>query len=384
MKFVGLILKSARRSKRRTALTMISVALAVFLFAALRSVLDGFDAVSAASSAQRLVTIRSTSMIFSMPTGHAEAIRSTPGVTDVTWANWFGGIYKDPKNFFGQFAVDPESYLRMYPEVILSPEEKKAFLEDRTGCIVGDGLAKKYGWQLGERIVLQPGIPVYGSLDYPFTIRGIYRAGSSAVDNQSMLFHWKYADERSRPAGQIGWVVTRVADPEQATRVIASIDQRFANSPYETKTETEQAFSAQFASMLGNLNLLLGSVALAVVLSTLFVAGNTMAMSVRERTTEIAVMRTLGFPSLTIFLLVVGEGLIVAVVGGAMGAALARAVVNAEFLGMAGGFIPLFGVNNWNVVVGIGLSILIGVLAAVIPATMASRLRIVDALRRVA
>jgi putative ABC transport system permease protein len=384
MKFVGLILKSARRSKRRTALTVISVALAVFLFAALRSVLDGFDAVSAASSAQRLVTIRSTSMIFSMPTGHAEAIRSTPGVTDVTWANWFGGIYKDPKNFFGQFAVDPESYLRMYPEVILSPEEKTAFLEDRTGCIVGDGLAKKYGWQIGERIVLQPGIPVYGSVDYPFTIRGIYRAGSSAVDNQSMLFHWKYADERSSPAGQIGWVVTRVADPEQATQVIASIDQRFANSPYETKTETEQAFSAQFASMLGNLNLLLGSVALAVVLSTLFVAGNTMAMSVRERTTEIAVMRTLGYPSLTIFLLVVGEGLLVAVVGGAIGAALARAVVNAEFLGMAGGFIPLFGVNNWNVVVGIGLSILIGVLAAVIPATMASRLRIVDALRRVA
>ena len=384
MKFVGLILKSARRSKRRTALTMISVALAVFLFAALRSVLDGFDAVSAASSAQRLVTIRSTSMIFSMPTSHTEAIRSTAGVTDVTWANWFGGIYKDPKNFFGQFAVDPESYLRMYPEVILSPEEKEAFLADRTGCIVGDGLAKKYGWQLGDRIVLQPGIPVYGSLDYPFTIRGIYRAGSSAVDNQSMLFHWKYADERSSPKGQVGWVVTRVSDPEQATQVIAAIDQRFANSPYETKTETEQAFSAQFASMLGNLNLLLGSVALAVVLSTLFVAGNTMAMSVRERTTEIAVMRTLGYPALTIFLLVVGEGLLVAVVGGAMGAALARAVVNAEFLGLAGGFIPLFGVNNWNVVVGIGLSVFIGIVAAVIPATMASRLKIVDALRRVA
>jgi len=384
MKFIGLIFKSARRSKRRTALTMISVALAVFLFAALRSVLDGFAAVSAASSAQRLVTIRSTSMIFSMPTSHTEAIRSTAGVTDVTWANWFGGIYKDPKNFFGQFAVDPESYLRMYPEVILTPEEKEAFLADRTGCIVGDGLAKKYGWQLGDRVVLQPGIPVYGSLDYPFTIRGIYKAGSSAVDNQSMLFHWKYADERSSPQGQVGWVVTRVADPEQATQVIAAIDQRFANSPYETKTETEQAFSAQFASMLGNLNLLLGSVALAVVLSTLFVAGNTMAMSVRERTTEIAVMRTLGFRALTIFLLVVGEGLLVAVVGGAMGAALARVVVNAEFLGLAGGFIPLFGVNNWNVVVGIGLSVLIGVLAAVIPATMASRLRIVDALRRVA
>jgi putative ABC transport system permease protein len=384
MKFIGLILKSARRSKRRTALTMISVALAVFLFAALRAVLDGFDAVSAASSATRIVTIRSTSLIFSMPTTHGEAIRSTPGVRDVTWANWFGGIYKDPKNFFGQFAIEPESYLRMYPEVIVSPEEKRAFLDDRTGCIVGDGLAKKYGWHVGDRIVLQPGIPTYGSLDYPFTIRGIYKAGSSAVDNQSMMFHWKYADERSSPKGQVGWYVAEIANPDQAAQVASAIDQKFANSPYETKTDTEQAFSASFASMLGNINLLLGSVALAVVLSTLFVAGNTMAMSVRERTTEIAVMRTLGFPAVTVFLLVVGEGILVALAGGAAGALLARLTINGEFLGLAGGFIPAFSVNNWNVVTGLGLSILIGVLAALIPATMASQLKIVDALRRVA
>jgi putative ABC transport system permease protein len=384
MKFIALILKSARRSKRRTALTMISVALAVFLFAALRAVLDGFDAVSAASSATRIVTIRSTSMIFSMPTTHGEAIKSTPGVRDVTWANWFGGIYKDPKNFFGQFAIEPESYLRIYPEVIISPEEKRAFLEDRTGCLVGDGLAKKYGWHVGDRIVLQPGIPTYGSLDYPFTIRGIYRAGSSAVDNQSMLFQWKYADERSSPKGQVGWYVAEVANPDQAAQVASAIDQKFANSPYETKTDTEQAFSASFASMLGNINLLLGSVALAVVLSTLFVAGNTMAMSVRERTTEIAVMRTLGFPAATVFLLVVGEGILVALAGGAAGALLARLTINGEFLGLAGGFIPAFSVNNWNVVTGLGLSVLIGVLAAVIPATMASQLKIVDALRRVA
>ncbi len=384
MKFIGLVFKSARRSKRRTLLTIISVALAVFLFATLRSVLDGFDAVSAASSSTRIVTIRSTSMIFPMPTSHAEAIRSTPGIRDVTWANWFGGIYKDPKNFFGQFAIEPESYLRMYPEVILSPEDKKAFLEDRTGCIVGDGLAKKYAWKVGDRIVIQPGIPTYGSQDYPFTIRGIYKAGSSAIDNQSMLFHWKYVDERSDVKGQVGWYVAEVANPDQAAQVAMAIDQKFANSPYETKTDTEQQFSASFASMLGNLNLLLGSVALAVVLSTLFVAGNTMAMSVRERTTEIAVMRTLGFPASTVFLLVVGEGLVVSVIGGAMGALLARVVINGEFLGLAGGFIPAFGVTNWNVVVGLGLSVLIGLLAALIPATMASRLKIVDALRRVA
>lgn len=384
MKYLKLVLTSARRSKRRTTLTTLSVALAVFLFASLRAVLDGFDAVSQASSATRLVTIRSTSMIFSMPINHGEIIRSTPGVDDVTWANWFGGIYKDPKNFFGQFAIDAESYLRMYPEILLSPEEKHAFMDDRTGCIVGDGLARKYTFQLGDRIVLQPGIPTYGTQDYSFTVRGIYRSNSSAVDNQSMMFHWKYLDERSIQKGEVGWYVTKVANPDRAAQIATVIDQKFANSPYETKTDTEQAFSAQFASMLGNLNLLIGSVALAVVLTTLFVAGNTMAMSVRERTTEIAVMRTLGFPAGTIFLLVVGEGLFVAVVGGAIGAAVARVLINAEALGLAGGFIPQFGVSNGNVVIGLFLSVVIGALAALIPATMASRLKIVDALRRVA
>ncbi|HEY6214969.1 MAG TPA: ABC transporter permease [Vicinamibacterales bacterium] len=383
MKFIGLVLKSARRSKRRTALTMLSVAIAVFLFSALRAVLDGFDAVSAASSSTRIITINATSMIFNMPTGYLETIRNTPGVKDVTYANWFGGIYKDPKNFFGNFGVDAEAYFRIYPEIILTPDQKKAFLEDRTGCIVGDGLASTYGWKLGDKITLQVGIPIYGSRDYDFTVRGIYKAGSSAVDNQSMMFHWKYLDERAIEHG-IGWFVAQVNDPDKAVQVAQAIDQKFANSPAETKTDTERAFSAQFGKMLGNLDLLLGSVALAVVITTLFVAGNTMAMSVRERTTEIAVMRTLGFSKPVVFLIVVGEGLVTALIGGALGAAIARLTINGEFLHMTGGFIPAFGVSNWNAAVGLGLSALIGILAAVIPATMATRLKIVDALRRVA
>ncbi|HYM24259.1 MAG TPA: ABC transporter permease [Vicinamibacterales bacterium] len=383
MKFVGLVLKSARRSKRRTALTMLSVAIAVFLFAALRAVLDGFDAVAQASSSTRVVTINATSMIFNMPTSYTDGIKSVPGVQEVTYANWFGGIYKDPKNFFGQFGVDAESYLRMYPELILADDQRKAFLDDRTGCIVGDGLADRFNWKAGDRITLQVGIPIYGTQDYDFTIRGIYKAGSSAVDNQSMMFHWKYLDERALEHG-IGWFVAKVADPDRATLVAQAIDQKFANSPAETKTDTERAFSAQFGKMLGNLDLLLGSVALAVVITTLFVAGNTMAMSVRERTTEIAVMRTLGFRKGTVFFLVVGEGIVTALVGGALGALVARATINGAFLHMTGGFIPAFGVSNWNAIVGLGLSALIGALAALIPAAMASRLKIVDALRRVA
>jgi putative ABC transport system permease protein len=383
MKFIGLVLKSAARSKRRTALTMLSVAIAVFLFAALRAVLDGFDAVSAASSSTRIVTINATSMIFNMPIGYLEGIRNTPGVRDVTYANWFGGIYKDPKNFFGNFGVDAEGYLRVYPELLLTPEEKKAWLEDRTGCIVGDGIAKRYDWKLGDKITLQVGIPIYGSQDYDFTVRGIYRAGSSALDNQSMMFHWKYLDERALEHG-IGWFVAQVSDPDKAVQTAQAIDQKFANSPAETKTDTERAFSASFGKMLGNLDLLLGSVALAVVITTLFVAGNTMAMSVRERTTEIAVMRTLGFSKAIVFMIVVGEGVVTAVIGGALGALVARVTINGEFLNMTGGFIPAFGVSNWNAAVGLGLSGLIGVLAALIPALMATRLRIVDALRRVA
>ncbi|HMD36856.1 MAG TPA: ABC transporter permease [Vicinamibacterales bacterium] len=383
MKFIALVLKSAGRSKRRTALTMLSVAIAVFLFAALRAVLDGFDAVSAASSSTRIVTINATSMIFNMPVSYLDGIRNTPGVRDVTYANWFGGIYKDPKNFFGNFGVDAEGYLRLYPEIQLTPEEKKAWLEDRTGCIVGDGIAKTYGWKTGDRITLQVGIPIYGSQDYDFTVRGIYRAGSSAVDNQSMMFHWKYLDERALEHG-IGWFVAQVSDPDRAVLTAQAIDQKFANSPAETKTDTERAFSASFGKMLGNLDLLLGSVALAVVITTLFVAGNTMAMSVRERTTEIAVMRTLGFSKGIVFLIVVGEGLVTAIIGGVLGALVARVTINGEFLQMTGGFIPAFGVSNWNAVVGLGLSALIGVLAALIPALMATRLKIVDALRRVA
>jgi putative ABC transport system permease protein len=383
MKFLGLVLKSARRSKRRTLLTIMSVAIAVFLFSSLRAVLDGFSAGAEASSSTRIVTIRSTSLIFQMPMSHAEVIRNIPGVQDITWANWFGGIYKDPKNFFANIAVDPESYLRMYPEVLLTPEEKQAFLEDRTGCIVGDGLAKRYGFKVGDKITLQVGIPDYGNRDYDFTVRAVYKSGGAAVDNQSMLFQWKYVDERSRLKGQVGWYVAQIANPDKAAAIATAIDQKFANSPYETKTDTEKAFQSSFVSMFGNLNLLLGSIALAVVVSTLFVAGNTMAMSVRERTTEIAVMRTLGFPSATIFLLVAGEGLLMAVIGGVIGAGLARVIVNPDLM-QAGAFIPVFGVNNENMAMALGLSALIGVLAGLIPATMASRLKIVDALRRVA
>ncbi len=383
MKFLTLIVKSALRSKRRTALTVVSVALAVFLFASLRAVLDGFNAGAEASSSTRIITIRSTSMIFNMPASHAEAIRAIPGVRDLTWANWFGGIYIDQRHSFANFAVEPESYLRLYPEIVLAPDERQAFLGDRTGCIVGESLARANTWNVGDKVTLKVGIPYYGTRDYDFTIRGVYKSTSSAVDTQSMMFHWKYADERSAVKSQVGWIVTQVANPDQAAQIAGVIDAKFANSPYETKTDTEKAFASSFISMFGNLNLLLGSIAVAVVVATLFVAGNTMAMSVRERTTEIAVMRTLGFPGATIFTLIAVEALLMSIVGGAIGVGLARAVVNPRVM-PSGGFIPEISVSATNVAIGVALSAFIGVVSGLIPATLAARLKIVDALRRVA
>ena len=384
MKLLNLLLKNARRSKRRTALTVLSVAIAVFLFSSLRAILDGFASAVETSSSTRIVTVRSTSLMFQMPISHYDVIRSINGVRDVTWASWFGGVYKDSSNFFAQFAIEPESYMRIYPELLLSPEERQAFLADRTGAVVGDALARRFGFKVGDTLVLKVGIPLYGRQDYTFTVRGIYRAGVQGFDNQSMFFHWKYLEERSLIKGQVGWYVAQLGDPSLATSVSAAVDGRFANTAFETKTETEKAFQASFAGMMGNLNLLLGGISLAVIITTLFVSGNTMAMSVRERTTEVAVMRTLGFPASTIFLLVAGEALLIALVGGALGAGLARAVASSDNFTALAGIIPGFYVSGRNAALAIGLAAAMGVIAGLIPATMAARLSVVDALRRVA
>jgi putative ABC transport system permease protein len=384
MRYLTLVLKGVRRNTRRTLLTVLSVAIAVFLFSSLRAILDGFAGAVAASSSTRVVTVRSTSLMFMMPVSHREGIRAIPGVRDVTWASWFGGVYQDPANFFAQFAIEPESYLRLYPEIVLTPAERQAFLADRTGAIVGSALAERFGFKVGDRITLKVGIPLYGREDFTFTIRGIYRAGVQGFDDQTFMFHWRYADERSLVKGQVGWYVAELADPSRAPAISSAIDRRFANTAFETKTETEKAFQASFVSMMGNLNLLLGGIAVAVIITTLFVAGNTMAMSVRERTTEVAVMRTLGFPSRVIFMLVTGEAVVMALTGGVIGAGLARLVASSEnFTGLSG-IVPAFHVSGLNVALGLTLGVLIGLFAGFIPATMAARLKVVDALRRVA
>ena len=384
MKFLSLVLKSARRSKRRTALTVLSVAIAVFLFASLRAVLDGFNAGAEASSSTRIVTQRSTSLFFAMPISHGEAIKGTAGVQDVTWANWFGGVYKDPQNFFAQYAIEPESYLRMYPEILLDARGE-ARVPRRPHRLHRRGRA-------GPELRVQDRRQDHAAGRHP----DVWDAGTSTSPSAASTSRAARRSTTSRCSfigstptsgpsrrGLPGGISRRFPTRIRRRRCPVPSTRSSRTRPFETKTDTEKAFQATFVSMFGNINLLLGSVALAVVITTLFVAGNTMAMSVRERTMEIAVMRTLGFQSATIFLLVAGEGLLMALGGGVFGALLARLLVNPSFF-PSGGFIPEITVNNTNVAIGVGLSAVIGIVAGVIPATMASRLKIVDALRRVA
>ena len=384
MKFLSLVFKSARRSKRRTALTVLSVAIAVFLFASLRAVIDGFNAGAEASSSTRIVTQRSTSLFFAMPISHAEAIKEHPRRA----GRHLGELVRRRLQGSAEF-------LRAIRH---RAGELSPHVSGNRAHARGEAGVPRRPHRLHRRRRAGPELRVQGRRQDHAAGRHpeLRHAGTSTspsapstgraartVDTQSMFFHWKYADERSDQKGLAGWYIAQIANPDQAAQVSGAIDQKFANSPFETKTDTEKAFQATFVSMFGNINLLLGSIALAVVITTLFVAGNTMAMSVRERTMEIAVMRTLGFQSATIFLLIAGEGLLMALGGGLLGALLARLLVNPGFF-PSGGFIPEITVNNTNMAIGVGLSAVIGIVAGLIPATMASRLKIVDALRRVA
>jgi putative ABC transport system permease protein len=214
-----LVLRNAFRHKLRTTLTIVGIVVAITAFGMLRTIVDAWYAGANASSSARLVTRNAVSLVFPLPLTYAAKLRQVPGVASVTWANWFGGVYKDPQNFFAQYAIEQESYLRMYPEILLASEEKRAFLDDRTGCIVGEGLARNYGFKIGDKITLQVGIPTYGTRDFDFTVRGIYKSGGAAVDNLSMFFHWKYADERSVEKGLAGWYIAQISNPDQAAQI---------------------------------------------------------------------------------------------------------------------------------------------------------------------
>jgi putative ABC transport system permease protein len=382
VKFLRLIATNLSRAKRRTFLTISSIAVALFLFCTLRTVLTSFDASLRAADASRLVVRHAASLVFPLPLSYRGRLVQVPGVTGVTFANWFGGTYQDPKNFFAQFAVDVPTFFALYPECLIPPGELRAFENERTACIVGRKLAKKYGWKPGDRI------PLEGTI-YPgrweFTLRGIYIGKTEDLDENTMFFHWDYLNE-SLPQGrrdEVGIYYLRLASPDLAARVSRTVDAMFENSNTPTRTETEKAFQLGFISMLGNIQLLLFLIGSAIVFAIMLVTINTMMMAFRERTTEVAVLKTLGFPDSLVLHLVAGEAMLVAVLGGLIGCGLAVLVfLQSDFT--AGGLLPSFRVTAGTVGMGLLLSAVMGFLSGLVPAVQAARLPIVAALRKVA
>jgi putative ABC transport system permease protein len=369
------------RNKMRTLLTTLAVTVAMFLFSTLQTVLTSFDRSVEVLGESRLVTRHAKSLIFPLPYSYLDRIKSIPGVAGVSWGNWFGGTYQDrPQAFFAKFAIDGESYLDAYPELILPPDQRKAFLEERTACIIGEKLAQEFGWKVGDDIT------ILGSIypgEWRFTVRGIYTANARGIDVRSQYFHWKYLDEGSvYGQGNVGFYIIKLADPNDAARVATAIDAMFENSSEQTRTETEKAFQQGFILMLGNIKALVYVIGLAVVFAMVFVAANTMIMAGRERTREIAVLKTLGFDDGLCMRLLMAESLIVALVGGVLGTIVARILYNATGFTM-GGFFPDFTVEWSTIGIGLAIALAIGLISGFVPARRAHQLRIVEALRDV-
>ncbi len=377
MKFLYLIWRNLMRKKIRASLNLLSVFVAFLLFGALLAVKTGLEAGVDLAGLYRMITIHKVSLIQLLPESYGRKMLAVDGVAQVAHGTWFGGVYQDPKNFFAQFAIDP-GYLDMYPEMKIPEEQRQAWLENRTGAIVGRLTADRFGWQVGDRVPLQGTIwrPPDDSA-WEFVIEGIYDA-DKGFDTSNMLFHHEYLTETTGVEGEIGWYVLRIEDPERSAEIAKEVDRLFANSPAETKTSTEKAFSQGFANQVGNIGKIVMSVLAVVFFTLLLVAGNTMALSVRERFNEIGVLKTLGFTDSGVLGLVLGESYLVTLLGGGAGLALAVAITRSLELPMLPSlFLPPAGV--W---LGVALLFAMGFLAGAVPAFQARRLTIVDALRR--
>ena len=384
MKYLHLIWAALFRRKTRTMLTLVSIIAAFLLFGMLDAVRSGFDqAGKSANGAQRLQTGSRLSFIQTLPQGLGGQIEQVPGVKSVAYANWFGGAYQDPHNQIFSFAVS-DNYMDQYPEVEVPADARKTFETTRTGILIGEQLAKKYGWKVGDKIPLQSTIfPLHdGSKNWSFDVVGIMHAKDKSAGwyDQMILMHWKYFDD-STPynRGTVGWYVSRVNDVNQADRVAKGIDALSANSDHETRTQTEQAASAAWMKQLADIGLIVGSIMGAVFFTLLLLSGNTMMQAVRERTSELAVMKTIGFSSHSVLAMVLAESVLLLLLGGVIGLGLAMFAVGGMQAAMGGG-VPMssIGADIW--IRGLVLMIVIGLLVGALPALRAMRLNIVDAL----
>jgi putative ABC transport system permease protein len=379
MRFLHLVLANLGRHKRRTFLTIASVALALFLFASLQTVVTTLERAAQFGSARRLVMTNATGFVLPLPLSYANRLSAAKGISNVTWANWFGGRYGDNRDFFAQFAVDPKSYLEVYPEIVLPEEQKQAWIRERSSAIIGRRLLNKFGWRLGQDVTIQgtifPG-------DWTFTIRGVYTPSDPIINDDMMLFHHAYLEERIGRPGIAGWYVLEIDDANNAAGIGKALDDQFRNSSSPTKTGTEQAFNASFATMWGNVSLLMGTIGLAVVFAILLVTANAMMMSARERTGEIAVLKTIGFADRQLFGMVMLEAGLIAITGAVLGLGGAKLLYWLSNFN-AGGFLPGFDVTGTTLLVGFVIAVLLMLASGLVPAMRAARLPVVQALRRV-
>jgi putative ABC transport system permease protein len=379
MKFLPLITANLGRKKIRTLLTIGSFAVAFFLFGLLGAIHYGFRQGIDVAGADRLVVIGRTSIIQPLPLPYYERLKRIPGVKDVAHATWFGGVYQDAKNFFPQFAIVPDDYLRMYPEYVVDPGEWKAFLADRQGVIIGAKLSKRFGWKVGDRVPLKaPGF--MGGGGWEFNVRGIYHGTRPNDDETQFWMRHDYLVEKAPEfwKGIVGWYMVRVSNPDQAATVAKAIDAQFSNSASETRTQTESAFAAGFVKQMGNIGFLIRAVGSIVFFTLLLVTGNTMAISVRERTNELATLKAIGYTGRFVLGLVLTESVLIAGIGGALGLWLVHAAIQQD---LTQGLILLY-LPPSSIVMGAMVALVTGVLSGLIPALNAMRLNVATALRR--
>jgi len=383
MKYFYLIFSSLKRKKLRTGLTILSIMVAFLLFGYLTAIRQAFDAGVEVAGADRLIVRHKVSIIQLLPQSYEAKMERIEGVDNATHATWFGGIYQEPRNFFAQIPIVPEELYDMFPEFVISDEHKAAWLETRSGAMVGRSLAERFDWKLGDRIPINATIWTKkdGGRTWEFDLVGIYDGAEKGTDTSQFFFRYDFFDEtRAGGQGLVGWYTVRVSDPDKAAEVAAAIDAEFANSSHETKAEPEGAFIQGFANQIGNIGFIIMSIMSAVFFTILLVAGNTMAYTVRERTNELALLKAIGFTDRGVLSLVLGESLALTFVGGAIGLGLAWMLVSMG--DPTSGSFPVFYIPARGIFLGLVLIAAMAFIAGIIPALQAQKLQIADALRR--
>lgn len=383
MKILKLVFKNALRHKLRTALTILGIVIAVVAFGVLRTVVTVWDSSVDAAAANRLITRQAVSFIFPLPYSYREKIQGVEGVKIVSFANWFGGIYKDKNNFFARLAVDPETIFDVMQEFLISDEELANFKKERNACVIGADIAKQYNIKIGDQMVLDgdifPG-------RWEFVVRGIYKPKNKNTDGTQMLFHWAYVDERMKVetpvrAGLVGWYIVLINDPGKSAQISDQIDAIFKNSSAETKTETEKAFTQGFVSASGAIITAMNFMSFVIIGIIMLVLANTMIMAARERTREYAVLKTLGFSAFHLIGLILGESMVIAILGGGIGVALTYPIVAGFEQAIPKGFFPFFYVEPITTILAMSAAILIGILASLFPIQRALKTKIVEGFR---